>query len=198
MRTTWMPHEKHGRLTQQSDLPNSVFAFPKQRKEPLTDERHVRNAVARFDQVIDVSDADRALAFANIEKAAKYYNVDLSETSWYELGVHPQLHRKEAAAKGVETIERGCRKGSRDEARERDTERGSRESRRDAQTQETRPLSLRVLCRIQPRIALSGNQTVQRRAGHERNPADRAGAPPRGQSCDSAISNGSDSQTRVS
>ena len=63
----------------------------------------MRNAVARFDQVIDVSDADRALAFANIEKAAKYYNVDLSETSWHELGVHPQLHRKEAAAKGVET-----------------------------------------------------------------------------------------------
>jgi hypothetical protein len=103
MQTTWMPHEKHGRLTEQSDLPDSVFAFPKQRKEPLTDERHVRNAVARFDQVIDVSDADRALAFANIEKAAKYYSVDLSETSWHELGVHPQLHRKKAAAKAVET-----------------------------------------------------------------------------------------------
>jgi hypothetical protein len=67
-----MPLDKHGRLTEQSDLPDSVFAFPKQRKEPLTDERHVRNAVARFDQVTDVSDADRALAFANIEKAAKY------------------------------------------------------------------------------------------------------------------------------
>jgi hypothetical protein len=90
-------------LRSKATLPDSVFAFPKQRKEPLTDERHVRNAVARFDQVIDASDADRALAFANIEKAAKYYNVDLSETSWHELGVHPQLHRKEAAAKGVET-----------------------------------------------------------------------------------------------
>jgi hypothetical protein len=64
---TWKPHEKHGRLTMQSDLPDSVYAFPKQRKEPLTDAQHVRNAVARFDQVIDVSDADRALAFANIE-----------------------------------------------------------------------------------------------------------------------------------
>jgi hypothetical protein len=68
---TWKPHEKHGRLTTQSDLPDSVYAFPKQRKEPLTDAQHVRNAVARFDQVIDVSDADRALAFANIEKAAE-------------------------------------------------------------------------------------------------------------------------------
>jgi hypothetical protein len=90
---TWKPHDKHGELTAQSDLPNSVYAFPKQRKEPLTDAKHVRNAVARFDQVIDVSDADRALAFANIEKAAKYFNVDLTETSWHELGVHPQKRR---------------------------------------------------------------------------------------------------------
>jgi hypothetical protein len=105
---TWEPHEKHGRLTMQSDLPDSVYAFPKQRKEPLTDAQHVRNAVARFDQVIDVSDADRALAFANIEKAAKYYNVDLSETNWHELhgGSHPQQRRDEAAAKGVETKRR--------------------------------------------------------------------------------------------
>jgi hypothetical protein len=87
---TWKPHEKHGRLTTQSDLPDSVYAFPKQRKEPLTDAQHVRNAVARFDQVIDVSDADRALAFANIEKAASYYDVNLAETSWHELGIHPQ------------------------------------------------------------------------------------------------------------
>jgi hypothetical protein len=103
IQATWMPHEEHGRLTARSDLPDTVYAFPKQRKEPLTDARHVRNAVARFDQVIGVSDADRALAFANIEKAAKYYNVDLSETSWHDLGVNPQRHRKEAAARGVET-----------------------------------------------------------------------------------------------
>jgi hypothetical protein len=103
---TWKPHEKHGRLTTQSDLPDSVYAFPKQRKEPLTDAEHVRNAVARFDQVIDVSDADRALAFANIEKAANYYDVNLAETSWHDLGIHPQKNRKEAAAKAVVTRER--------------------------------------------------------------------------------------------
>ena len=85
-------------LTTQSDLPDTVYAFPKQRKEPLTDAEHVRNAVARFDQVIDVSDADRALAFANIEKAANYYNVNLAETSWHELGIHPQKKRSEPAA----------------------------------------------------------------------------------------------------
>ena len=103
MRSTWKPHEKHGRLTAQSDLPDTVYAFPNQRKEPLTDAQHVRNAVARFDQVIDVSDADRTLAFENIKEAAKYYEVDLSETSWRAIGVHPQQNRNGAAAKGVAT-----------------------------------------------------------------------------------------------
>lgn len=71
-----------------------MFAFPAQRKEPLTDARHVRNSVARFDQVSKVSDADRAVAFANIEKAAQYYDVDLSETNWQQLGVNPQPDRE--------------------------------------------------------------------------------------------------------
>jgi hypothetical protein len=100
---TWEPHEKHGRLTKQSDLPDTIFAFPKQRKEPLVDAQHVRDAVARFDQVIDVSDADRALAFANIQKAARYYGVHLSETDWHQLGVHPQQNREGAAAKAAAT-----------------------------------------------------------------------------------------------
>jgi hypothetical protein len=103
---TWKAHEKHAQLTVKSDLPDSVYAFPKQREEPLTDAQHVRNAVARFDQVIDVSDADRALAFANIEKAASYYDVNLAEASWHALGIHPQKNRKEAAAKRAVTRER--------------------------------------------------------------------------------------------
>jgi hypothetical protein len=90
----------------QSDLPDSVFAFPKERKEPLTDERHTRNAVARFDQVVDVSDDERALAFANIKKAAAYYGVDLSEESWKELGVHPQPNRAASSRKGAATRKR--------------------------------------------------------------------------------------------
>jgi Family of unknown function (DUF6582) len=91
---------------QVSDLPDSVYAFPKQRKEPLTDAQHVRNAVARFDQVTEVSDADRALAFANIEKAATYYGVNLAEASWHDLGIHPQKDRREAAGRGAVTRER--------------------------------------------------------------------------------------------
>lgn len=106
MRTSWKPHEKHGRLTTQSDLPDSVFAFPKERKEPLTDARHVRNAVARFDQVAGVSDAGRELAFANIKKAAEHYGIDLAETSWQELGAHPQPRRKQSARKGAATRKR--------------------------------------------------------------------------------------------
>ena len=106
IRTTWEPFLEHGRLTTRSNLPDSVFAFPRQRKEPLTDAQHVRNAVARFDQVTDVPEADRALAFANIEKAARYYNIELSESDWHQLGVHPQPNRKEAAAKASATKRR--------------------------------------------------------------------------------------------
>ena len=93
-KATWKPHEKHGRLTMQSDLPDTVYAFRKQRKEPLTDAQHVRNALARFDQVIDVSDEDRDLAFANIQKAARHYGVNLSEGSWHDLGIHGRKRRK--------------------------------------------------------------------------------------------------------
>jgi hypothetical protein len=111
---TWKPHEEHGRLTTRSNLPDSVFAFPNQRKEPLTDAQHVRNAAARFDQVIDVSEADRELAFANIEKAAQYYDVNLSETNWHQLGIHPQSNRQEAAAKAAATRRHEREGGSED------------------------------------------------------------------------------------
>jgi hypothetical protein len=62
---------------------------PKRRKEPLTDAEHVRNAIARFDQVIDVSDAERAQAFENIKAAAQHYDVEMSESKWQELGRSP-------------------------------------------------------------------------------------------------------------
>lgn len=89
--TTWKPHDAHGDLTtaDKNDLPDSVFAFPKQRKEPLTDASHVRNALARFDQVDGVSDEDRDLAFANINKAADHYGISVEETDWRELGRAP-------------------------------------------------------------------------------------------------------------
>lgn len=69
-----------------NDLPDSSFAFTKERKEPLTDAKHVRNAIARFDQVEDVSDTDRDRAWRRIKTAAKKFGVDVSEASWRELG----------------------------------------------------------------------------------------------------------------
>ena len=85
MQTTWSPDTEHGTIHNRAELPESVFAFPTQRKEPLTDADHVRNALARFDQVDGVSDKERDLAFANIKKAASYYGVDVHEKSWREL-----------------------------------------------------------------------------------------------------------------
>lgn len=90
-KTTWKPHTEHGELgtNERDDLPDSVFAFPKQRKEPLTDAAHVKNALARFDQVEGVSDLDRELAFANIKQAAEHYGVTVEERSWHDLGERP-------------------------------------------------------------------------------------------------------------
>lgn len=92
-KATWQPRTERGDLntSERNDLPDSVFAFPKQRKEPLTDAAHVKNALARFDQVQDVSDADRDLAFANIKKAAAHYGVQIEASSWRDLGAQPQF-----------------------------------------------------------------------------------------------------------
>jgi len=68
-----------------NDLPDSKFAFPKQRKEPLTDARHVRNAVARFDQVEGVSDSDRDRAWRRIRAAARRYDVQIEARGWRQL-----------------------------------------------------------------------------------------------------------------
>jgi hypothetical protein len=68
------------------DLSRGSFAFPEQRKEPLEDASHVRNAIARFDQVKGVSDDERDEAWKRIKAAAKKFDVDVSEKSWRELG----------------------------------------------------------------------------------------------------------------
>ena len=68
-------------------LPARKFAFPKQRKEPLENASHVRNAIARFDQVQDVSDAERDEVWRRIEAAASLYGVELHEAGWRELVV---------------------------------------------------------------------------------------------------------------
>ena len=88
MQTTWKPYQQKGELDtkERNELPESAFAFPKLRKEPLTDANHVRNAIARFDQVQDATDRDRELAFANIKKAAQHYDIELEADNWKDLG----------------------------------------------------------------------------------------------------------------
>ena len=81
-----VPRRTKGLTTaQENDLPDSAFAFPDQRKEPLVDAKHVRNAVARFDQVEGVSDDDRDKAWRRIRTAARRHDVEISARGWRQL-----------------------------------------------------------------------------------------------------------------
>jgi hypothetical protein len=66
-------------------LPESAFAFPRERKEPLVDARHVQEAIARFDQVENVTNKEREEAWKRIKSAAKKFDVELQEKDWHEL-----------------------------------------------------------------------------------------------------------------
>src|SRR5437879_12720249 len=70
---------------QQNRMSRSTFAFPNERKEPLNDARHVRNAIARFDQVEGVTDAERDAAWRRIRAAARKYGVEVSARGWRQL-----------------------------------------------------------------------------------------------------------------
>jgi hypothetical protein len=80
----------HGRLStaDKATLPATAFAFPRARKEPMTNAAHVRGAMARFNQVRDVTDAERDLAFANIQKGASHFPIKIKETDWHQFGTH--------------------------------------------------------------------------------------------------------------
>src|SRR5207244_7502349 len=81
-----IPKKSPGLSTkQQNRMPAQTFAFPKERKEPLTDARHVRNAIARFDQVEGVSATERQAAWRRIKAAAKKFGVEIHVKSWREL-----------------------------------------------------------------------------------------------------------------
>ena len=75
------------RSTEKRDsLPKQEFAFSTQKKEPLEDASHVRNALARFNQVEGVTDAERDAAWKKIQAAAKKFGVEINEKDWRELG----------------------------------------------------------------------------------------------------------------
>jgi hypothetical protein len=67
-------------------IDSKQFAFPKERKEPLENASHVRNAIARFNQVEGVGDAERDEAWKLIKAAAKKFGVEVNEKSWREIG----------------------------------------------------------------------------------------------------------------
>jgi hypothetical protein len=70
---------------ERDEIPSKEFAFPKEEKEPLEDAAHVRNAIARFNQVQGVTDAERDEAWKRIRSAAKKFDVEVKETDWREL-----------------------------------------------------------------------------------------------------------------
>jgi hypothetical protein len=78
-----------GRLSKavKDSLPATAFAFPRARKEPMTEATHVRDAMARFNQVQGVTDPERDLAFANIQKAAGHFDIQMKETDWHQFGL---------------------------------------------------------------------------------------------------------------
>lgn len=81
-----VPKLSEGLSTREENrMPTEQFAFPKQRKEPLNDAAHVRNAIARFDQVEGVTDAERNAAWRRIKAAAKEFDVDVEARDWREL-----------------------------------------------------------------------------------------------------------------
>src|SRR5438270_14050046 len=81
-----IPKKSAGLSTKQENrMSTQTFAFPKERKEPLNDARHVRNAIARFDQVEGVNDAEREAAWTRIKAAAMKVGVDIQVKSWREL-----------------------------------------------------------------------------------------------------------------
>ncbi len=70
---------------QRHHMSDSKFAFPKEEKEPLNDAAHVRNAIARFNQVQGVTDAERDEAWKRIKKAAEKFGVEMNESDWRDL-----------------------------------------------------------------------------------------------------------------
>ncbi|MDB5921045.1 MAG: hypothetical protein JWR40_5279 [Massilia sp.] len=80
-------HEKR------DDIPDRQFAFPEQRKEPLEDASHVRNAIARFNRVQGVTDVERDEAWARIRAAARKFDVEMGEDDWRELAAGGKARR---------------------------------------------------------------------------------------------------------
>jgi hypothetical protein len=58
-------------------LPDSAFAYPRQRELPLVDAELTRQAIAELRKVVDASADERELEAANIRAAALHYGVEI-------------------------------------------------------------------------------------------------------------------------
>jgi hypothetical protein len=70
---------------ERKEIPAKEYAFPKEKKEPLENAAHVRNAIARFNQVEGVTEKERDAAWERIKAAAKRFGVEMDESSRKEL-----------------------------------------------------------------------------------------------------------------
>ena len=97
---------------ERNDMSDKTFAFPKERKEPLENASHVRNAIARFDQVKDVSEAERKAAFKRIKTAAKKFGVEMTATSAGQLGSKPHTPNKAAKKSAKKATKKAAKKSA--------------------------------------------------------------------------------------
>jgi len=80
---TWTPlpatydQNDNGKLDtrERRALPDSAFAFQRQRELPLVDEEFVRQAIAEFGPVLDSTSDELRTAAANIRAAAAHFGV---------------------------------------------------------------------------------------------------------------------------
>ena len=66
---------------ERNQMSDSTYAFPEERKEPLNNASHVRNAIARLDQVKGVSAGEKKTAVSRIKTAAKKFGVKMTPGS---------------------------------------------------------------------------------------------------------------------
>jgi hypothetical protein len=90
---------------QRNEMSESTYAFPDERKEPLNNASHVRNAIARFDQVKGVSAEEKETAFGRIKAAAKKFGVEMTATS--ASGLAKKGPAKKAAKKAAKKSAKG-------------------------------------------------------------------------------------------
>ncbi len=82
---TWAPlpatydQNDNGKLDprERRALPDSAFAFRRQRELPLVDEEFVRQAIEEFGPVLDATPEELRIAAANIRAAAAHFGVNV-------------------------------------------------------------------------------------------------------------------------